>query len=108
MWLRQKESYLGNVNPIGPRACYDEGKRVAESLCVYFHRMHKTDIRIARIFNTYGPKMAVDDGRVVSNFICQALKGDDLTIYGSGKQTRSFQYIDDLIDGICGICFYIL
>lgn len=95
----QKESYRGNVNPIGPRACYDEGKRVAETLCFDYHRAHGLDIRIARIFNTYGPRMAADDGRVVSNFIVQALAGDDITIYGTGAQTRSFCYVDDLVDG---------
>lgn len=95
----QKESYWGNVNPIGPRACYDEGKRCAETLCMDYHREYGTDVRIARIFNTYGPRMAINDGRVVSNFIVQALKGEPLTIYGDGGQTRSFQYIDDLISG---------
>ena len=96
----QKESYWGNVNPIGERSCYDEGKRVAETLCFDYHRQNGVDIRIVRIFNTYGPRMAVDDGRVVSNFIVQALKGEDISIYGSGSQTRSFCYVDDLIDGI--------
>ncbi len=93
----QKESYWGNVNCIGPRACYDEGKRCAETLCFDYHREYGVDIRVARIFNTYGPRMDMDDGRVVSNFIVQALQGKDLTIYGDGKQTRSFQYVDDLV-----------
>lgn len=96
----QQESYWGNVNPIGPRSCYDEGKRAAETLCFDFHRQHQVEVRIVRIFNTYGPRMAIDDGRVVSNFICQALKDEDITIYGDGKQTRSFCYVDDLVDGI--------
>jgi UDP-glucuronate decarboxylase len=96
----QPESYWGNVNPVGIRSCYDEGKRVAETLCFDYHRAHGVDIRVVRIFNTYGPRMAVDDGRVVSNFIVQALKGADLTIYGEGQQTRSFCYVDDLVDGI--------
>ncbi len=96
----QKESYRGNVNPIGPRACYDEGKRCAETLFFDYHRMHGLDIKIVRIFNTYGPRMAFNDGRVVSNFIVQALRNEDIAIYGDGKQTRSFQYVDDLIDGM--------
>lgn len=96
----QTESYRGNVNPIGPRACYDEGKRAAETLCFDYHRMHGMEIKVVRIFNTYGPRMAFDDGRVVSNFILQALKGDTLTIYGDGSQTRSFCFISDLIDGL--------
>jgi len=96
----QKENYRGNVNPIGPRACYDEGKRVAETLFFDYHRQHKLDIRIARIFNTYGPRMAQNDGRVVSNFIVQALNCEDITIYGDGSQTRSFCYVSDLIDGL--------
>lgn len=96
----QTEDYWGNVNPIGPRACYDEGKRAAETLFFDYHRQHGVDIRVARIFNTYGPRMAVGDGRVVSNFIVQALRGEDITIYGDGTQTRSFCYVDDLIDGI--------
>ncbi len=96
----QKESYWGNVDPISPRACYDEGKRAAETLFYDYYREYHVDIKIVRIFNTYGPKMALNDGRVVSGFIIQALKGEDLTIYGSGKQTRSFQYIDDLISGM--------
>lgn len=96
----QIEGYLGNVNPIGPRACYDEGKRCAETLFFDYHRQHKVNIRIARIFNTYGPRMHPDDGRVVSNFIVQALKGKPLTIYGDGSQTRSFCYVDDLVNGL--------
>lgn len=96
----QTEDYWGNVNPIGPRACYDEGKRAAETLFFDYHRQHGVDIRVARIFNTYGPRMAVGDGRVVSNFIVQALNGEDITIYGDGTQTRSFCYVDDLIEGI--------
>lgn len=95
----QPESYRGNVNPIGPRACYDEGKRVAETLCFDHARMHKTQIRVARIFNTYGPRMDIEDGRVVSTFIAQALRNEPLTIFGDGTQTRSFCYVDDLIDG---------
>ncbi len=96
----QVESYWGNVNPIGPRSCYDEGKRVAETLMMDYHRQHGVDIRIARIFNTYGPRMAESDGRVVSNFIVHALRGKPLTLYGSGEQTRSFCYVDDLVDGL--------
>ncbi len=96
----QKESYRGNVNTISRRACYDEGKRVAETLYFDYHRQHGVDIRIARIFNTYGSRMALDDGRVVSNFIVQALRGEDITLYGSGEQTRSFCYVDDLIEGL--------
>lgn len=96
----QTESYWGNVNPIGIRSCYDEGKRCAETLFMDYHRQNNVDIRIIRIFNTYGPNMRPDDGRVVSNFICQALKGDDITIYGDGTQTRSFQYVDDLVEGM--------
>jgi UDP-glucuronate decarboxylase len=95
----QPESYKGSVNPIGIRACYDEGKRCAETLFFDYHRQNGVDIRVVRIFNTYGPRMLPDDGRVVSNFIVQALRGDDLTIYGDGLQTRSFCYVDDLIDG---------
>ena len=95
----QTEDYWGNVNPIGPRACYDEGKRVAESLLIAYQEHAGVDIRIARIFNTYGPHMDPQDGRVVSNFICQALRNDLITIYGDGSQTRSFQYVDDLIEG---------
>ena len=94
----QKEDYWGNVNPIGIRSCYDEGKRVAETLFMDYHRQNAVDIRIVRIFNTYGPRMLMNDGRVVSNFIVQALKGEDLTIYGDGTQTRSFCYVDDLIE----------
>ncbi|MFZ9682581.1 MAG: UDP-glucuronic acid decarboxylase family protein [Cephaloticoccus sp.] len=95
----QPESYWGHVNPIGRRSCYDEGKRVAETLFFDYHRENKVDIRIVRIFNTYGPRMHPNDGRVVSNFIVQALQGRDITIYGDGKQTRSFCYVDDLIEG---------
>ena len=95
----QPESYWGNVNPIGKRSCYDEGKRCAETLFFDYHRENKVDIRVVRIFNTYGPRMHEADGRVVSNFIVQALKGEDLTIYGDGTQTRSFCYVDDLIEG---------
>ena len=96
----QTESYNGSVNPIGIRSCYDEGKRIAESLCFDYKRMHDTDIRVLRIFNTYGPRMNLSDGRVVSNFVVQALKNQDLTIYGEGSQTRSFCYVDDLIEGM--------
>ena len=96
----QRESYWGNVNPLSPRACYDEGKRCAETLFMDYHREYGVDIRIIRIFNTYGPRMAPDDGRVVSNFIVQALAGRDITIYGEGTQTRSFQYVDDLVAGM--------
>lgn len=96
----QREDYWGNVNPIGLRSCYDEGKRVAEALMMDYHRQHNVDIRIIRIFNTYGPRMAQNDGRVVSNFIIQALKNDDITIYGDGSQTRSFCYVDDLVRGM--------
>lgn len=96
----QVESYWGNVNPIGPRSCYDEGKRCAETLFFDYHRQHMLDIRVARIFNTYGPRMHPNDGRVVSNFIVQALKGHDITIFGEGLQTRSFCYVDDLIEGV--------
>ena len=95
----QPESYWGKVNPIGPRACYDEGKRAAETLFFDYHRQHGMEIRVARIFNTYGPRMAPDDGRVVSNFVLQALRGEPLTIYGDGSQTRSFCYASDLVDG---------
>ena len=95
----QTEDYWGRVNPIGPRACYDEGKRAAETLFFDYHRQHNVKIRVARIFNTYGPRMALDDGRVVSNFIVQALRGDDITIFGDGSQTRSFCYVDDLVEG---------
>ena len=96
----QKEDYWGNVNCIGPRSCYDEGKRVAETLMVDYQRQSKVDIKIIRIFNTYGPRMAENDGRVVSNFIVQALRGEDITIYGEGTQTRSFCYVDDLVAGM--------
>ncbi|HEX3135815.1 MAG TPA: UDP-glucuronic acid decarboxylase family protein [Planctomycetota bacterium] len=96
----QRESYWGNVNPIGIRSCYDEGKRCAETLFFDYHRQHQVDIKVVRIFNTYGPRMHPNDGRVVSNFIMQALKGEDITIYGDGAQTRSFCYVDDLVDGL--------
>jgi UDP-glucuronate decarboxylase len=99
----QPESYFGNVNPLGPRACYDEGKRCAETLFFDYNRMHAIDIKVARIFNTYGPRMHVNDGRVVSNFIVQAIKGDNITIYGDGQQTRSFCYVDDLVDGLINL-----
>ena len=99
----QREDYRGNVNPDGPRACYDEGKRVAESLFFDYHRLYGTDIKVARIFNTYGPQMQQDDGRVVSNFIVQALRNEPITIYGDGSQTRSFCYVDDLVDGILAL-----
>jgi UDP-glucuronate decarboxylase len=95
----QSEEYWGNVNPIGPRSCYDEGKRAAETLFFDYHRQHNVRIKVARIFNTYGPRMAINDGRVVSNFIVQALKGENISIYGDGRQTRSFCYVDDLIEG---------
>ena len=94
----QEESYWGKVNPIGPRSCYDEGKRCAETLFFDYYRQHQLDIKVARIFNTYGPRMHPNDGRVVSNFIVQALKGEDITLYGDGQQTRSFCYVDDLVD----------
>ncbi|WP_159789799.1 UDP-glucuronic acid decarboxylase family protein [Sodalinema gerasimenkoae] len=96
----QTEAYRGNVNPIGIRACYDEGKRIAETLCFDYHRQNNVDIRVMRIFNTYGPRMQENDGRVVSNFIVQALRGIPLTVYGNGQQTRSFCYVSDLIDGM--------
>jgi UDP-glucuronate decarboxylase len=96
----QPESYWGHVNPIGLRSCYDEGKRVAETLMMDYHRQNKVDIRIIRIFNTYGPRMAQEDGRVVSNFVIQALKGEDITVFGDGSQTRSFCYVDDLVEGM--------
>jgi UDP-glucuronate decarboxylase len=99
----QTEEYWGNVNPIGIRACYDEGKRIAETLCFEYNRQHQVPIKVVRIFNTYGPKMSPDDGRVISNFIIQALNGDPITIYGNGSQTRSFCYVDDLIDGFIKI-----
>ncbi len=101
----QTEEYWGNVNPIGIRSCYDEGKRAAETLFYDFHRQYKTNIKVARIFNTYGPRMAKDDGRVVSNFITQALLGEDLTVYGDGSQIRSLCYVDDLIDGLIKLFF---
>ena len=96
----QVESYWGNVNPIGIRSCYDEGKRCAETLCMDYHRQNGVKVKIIRIFNTYGPRMFMHDGRVVSNFVVQALQNEDITIYGDGSQTRSFQYVDDLIDGM--------
>ena len=96
----QTESYWGHVNPIGPRSCYDEGKRCAETLFFDYHRQHNLDIKVVRIFNTYGPRMHPNDGRVVSNFIVQAIRGEDITIYGDGQQTRSFCYVDDLIEGL--------
>ena len=99
----QHEGYWGNVNPIGIRSCYDEGKRCAESLCFDYHRIHGVDVKVIRIFNTYGPRMAVNDGRVVSNFVVQALKGEDITIYGDGSQTRSFQFVSDLVEGMIGM-----
>lgn len=99
----QPESYRGCVNPIGIRSCYDEGKRMAETLFFDYHRQHNVDIKVVRIFNTYGPRMRIDDGRVVSNFIVQALKGNDITIYGNGKQTRSFCYVDDLVDAMISV-----
>jgi len=101
----QPETYWGNVNPIGIRACYDEGKRAAETLFFDYYRQYNLDIRVARIFNTYGPRMAPDDGRVVSNFIVQALQNQDLTVYGEGKQVRSFCYVDDLVDGLISLFF---
>lgn len=99
----QREDYWGNVNPIGPRACYDEGKRCAETLFFDYHRQNGVDVRVVRIFNTYGPRMSIDDGRVVSNFIVQALRGEPLTVYGKGDQTRSFCFVSDLIDGMVRI-----
>ncbi|MFB3107847.1 MAG: GDP-mannose 4,6-dehydratase, partial [Candidatus Binatia bacterium] len=96
----QREDYWGNVNPIGPRGVYDEAKRFAEAMTMAYHQYHSLDTRIARIFNTYGPRMRMNDGRVVPNFIIQALKGEDLTVYGKGQQTRSFQYVDDLVEGL--------
>ncbi len=96
----QKETYWGNVNPIGIRSCYDEGKRCAETLCFDYHRQNGVDVRVIRIFNTYGPNMLVNDGRVVSNFIVQALKNENITVYGDGSQTRSFQYVSDLVEGM--------
>ena len=99
----QTEDYWGNVNPIGPRACYDEGKRCAETLFFDYHRQHGLEIKVARIFNTYGPRMHISDGRVVSNFVVQALRGEDLTIYGDGSQTRSFCYVDDLVTALIAL-----
>lgn len=99
----QTEDYWGNVNPIGPRSCYDEGKRCAETLFFDYHRQHGLRIKVARIFNTYGPRMHPNDGRVVSNFIVQALKGEDITLYGNGEQTRSFCYVDDLVTGLISL-----
>jgi UDP-glucuronate decarboxylase len=96
----QSEEYWGHVNPIGPRACYDEGKRVAETMCYAYEKQENISVRVARIFNTFGPRMHPNDGRVVSNFIMQALEGNDITVYGDGKQTRSFQYVSDLVDGL--------
>lgn len=96
----QQESYWGNVNPIGIRSCYDEGKRISETLCFDYQRQEKVEVRVVRIFNTYGPQMLENDGRVVSNFVVQALQGNDLTVYGEGNQTRSFCYVDDLVDGM--------
>ena len=101
----QREEYWGNVNPLGIRACYDEGKRAAETLFSDYHRQYGVDVKIARIFNTYGPRMSVGDGRVVTNFIVQALKGEDITVYGDGSQTRSFCYVDDLVDGLISLFF---
>jgi UDP-glucuronate decarboxylase len=101
----QKEDYWGNVNPVGVRSCYDEGKRAAETLTMDYFRQHRVDVRIARIFNTYGPRMAKNDGRVVSNFVVQALSGEPVTLYGDGQQTRSFCYVDDLIEGIVRLFF---
>ncbi len=101
----QREDYWGRVNPIGIRACYDEGKRAAETLFFDYHRQHKLDIRVARIFNTFGPRMKLNDGRVITNFISQALQNQPITIYGDGKQTRSFCYVDDLIDGLIKLFF---
>jgi UDP-glucuronate decarboxylase len=101
----QEENYWGNVNPIGIRSCYDEGKRAAESMFFDYQRQYELEIRVARIFNTYGPHMAVNDGRVVSNFICQAIQNSDLTIYGDGKQVRSFCYVDDLVEGLIKLFF---
>lgn len=101
----QPESYWGNVNPIGIRSCYDEGKRAAETLCFDYRRQYEVDTRVIRIFNTYGPRMSIGDGRVVSNFIVQALRGESITIYGDGSQTRSFCYVDDLVTGVLSVAF---
>ena len=103
----QREDYWGNVNPVGLRSCYDEGKRVAETLMMDYHRQHRVDTRILRIFNTYGPRLAVGDGRVISNFIVQALRGEKLTMYGDGSQTRSFCYVDDMIDALVALMSYV-
>ena len=102
----QRETYLGHVNPIGPRACYDEGKRAAETLCSDYARQHGVDVRIARIFNTYGPGMAADDGRIISNFVTQALRGEPLSIYGDGSQTRSLCYVDDTVEALLRLYLY--
>nr|GMC87105.1 UDP-glucuronic acid decarboxylase 1 [Ipomoea batatas] len=99
----QKETYWGNVNPIGERSCYDEGKRTAETLTMDYHRGAEVEVRIARIFNTYGPRMSLDDGRVVSNFVAQAIRKQPMTVYGDGQQTRSFQYVSDLVDGLVAL-----
>ena len=99
----QKETYWGHVNPIGPRACYDEGKRVAETMCYAYQKQEQVQVRVARIFNTFGPRMHLNDGRVVSNFIIQALQNKPITVYGSGSQTRSFQYVSDLVDGLIAL-----
>lgn len=99
----QPETYWGHVNPIGPRACYDEGKRVSETLSYAYAKQEKVKVRVARIFNTYGPRMHINDGRVVSNFILQGLQNETLTVYGNGKQTRSFQYVTDLVDGLVAL-----
>jgi UDP-glucuronate decarboxylase len=101
----QKEEYWGNVNPIGIRSCYDEGKRAAETLFFDYHRLYRLDVKLARIFNTYGPRMAIDDGRVVTNFVFQALRGKDLTVFGDGSQTRSFCFVDDLVEGLLALFF---
>ena len=102
----QREDYLGNVNQLGPRACYDEGKRIAETLMVEYRREHAIDTRIARIFNTYGPRMAFDDGRVISNFVLNALRGEPLQLYGGGRQSRSFCYVDDMVSGLIALMEY--
>jgi UDP-glucuronate decarboxylase len=99
----QKETYWGNVNPIGERSCYDEGKRTAETLAMDYHRGAGVEVRIARIFNTYGPRMCLDDGRVVSNFVAQTIRKHPMTVYGDGKQTRSFQYVSDLVEGLVAL-----
>jgi UDP-glucuronate decarboxylase len=102
----QPESYWGNVNPVGIRSCYDEGKRLAETLMMDYHRSNGVDCKIVRIFNTYGPRMAFNDGRVVSNFVVQALKGQPITVYGDGSQTRSFCYVSDMVDGMMAMMEY--